>query len=159
MSETENITWFFFLTGRTQRRVFCQNFVKITRILTADEGLTAHEITVRCGTLQPDCTTVEFSDIALCTWFVHMSKLAEKNKAKQRGGAYRKVLIWFNVKLRWRLHLWWRPTWRSLISGRPMNGGKSPVSSRRLTDALCSFDRWSDCPSRLLLADDALCVA
>ena len=44
----------------------CQNLVKITRILTADEGLTVHEINVRCGTLQPDRTTDEFSDIVLC---------------------------------------------------------------------------------------------
>ena len=32
------------------------NLVKITRILTVDEGLTVHEINVRCGTLQPDRT-------------------------------------------------------------------------------------------------------
>ena len=61
-SHNSTYTTVFFLTGRTRRRVLpyciCQNLVKITRILTADEGLIVHEINFRCGTLQPDCTTL-----------------------------------------------------------------------------------------------------
>ena len=75
---------FFFNWAYSEESVallYLSNLVKITRILTADEGLTVHEVTVRCGTLQPDCTAVEFSEIVLCRWFVHMSKLAEKNNS------------------------------------------------------------------------------
>ena len=60
---------FFFNWAYSEESVallYLSNLVKITRILTADEGLTVHEINVRCGTLQPDRTTDEFSDIVLC---------------------------------------------------------------------------------------------
>ena len=54
------------------------NMVEITKILTDDDGLTVHEISVRCVTLHPDRTTVEYSDIVrLYRWFVHISEISE----------------------------------------------------------------------------------
>ena len=61
---------FFFLNWAYSEEsvalLYLSNLVKITMILTADEGLTVYEIDVRCGTLQPSCTTVEINDIVLC---------------------------------------------------------------------------------------------